>query len=329
MGINYYKSQRIFGHSSVSCQILGLSLILSVACAQEKNPYKNRYEGPIQAEQTEFRSGDAEAQKIEPLIDPVTGEISPNDVQPVDNMTPVVPGVPDPIPVLVDKPELDGVPLICANASAFVSVQAEFDALCKDGKATDTFAKAYAAPYKGGADVPLVVIKSTDLNSVSEFMFLAVIEVAKPIADVMKLKKDFNSGTIVAGNSTVVQTVLASTPPVNQTQLESLDIKFAVTLTVGILKFNSVSVQKSDSFVLNSKKSVEASIGRLKVGAPENSKAILANTLSFMIQEGDKTRIVSVNHQKINNQGQGATAAKSAVDIGKAMMKDAYMKGSR
>ncbi|MCX6131653.1 MAG: hypothetical protein NTX25_21650 [Proteobacteria bacterium] len=226
-------------------------------------------------------------------------------------------------------PELEGLALICSNAASFKSLQTEFDVVCKDGKATEAFAKAYAAPYKGTGTPPLVTVKSMAANGISENIFLAVIEVEKPLSDVYKKLNDFNNVKFVAGVATVTQTVLSNTPASSLIEQGSLDFRLRIAISVGPINFADVNVQKMNTIALSGKQTVFASLSQLKAGDPANGQALLANGLSFMIKEGDKTRLVSVKHQKIRNRGQAQKAEATSIDIGRAFMKDSFTKANQ
>ncbi|MCX6128367.1 MAG: hypothetical protein NTX25_04795 [Proteobacteria bacterium] len=296
-----------------------LAIFLGISCADEKNPYKAGYKSSS-TEAAKKGGDDALPKDGTPIVPgPVMGEQKPGSV-PMP-----IPGEPAAKPV-VPAQSLTGVQVICANPPALAKVQTELAVLCANGQVTPAFASALAAPYKGGANPPLVSIKSVDVNGVSEFIVLAVIEVPKTVAEVFDRRATLPSGTLTAGNAVVTQTVIGNTPPSSGSNLGSLDINFSLNVTVGIIKVANVSILQNDSIALNADKTVIASISSLKAGAADNTDDILSTSLSFNIQEGNVTKVISVNHQMVNNRGQVAAAAQTVLDIGKATMTDVYTK---
>jgi len=295
--------------------------LLTLSCAEEKNPYRDRYMSgvPVGASNPSDTSGNATGQTTNPGAGGGTGTgavvADPNATQ-----KPADAGA-------IAETAKTGVALICSGSPALAKFQAELAVLCVDGKPTQTFAAALAAPYKGGPNPPLVKVKAVDNNGVSEFIVLAVIEIPKPVADVFAKRQMLTSGTTTAGNATVTQTVVATTPAAGGDKLGSSDVKFDLNVSVGIIKVNNVSMLQIDAVALNADKSLITTMGGLKQGAPDNQDDILSNSLSFMLGEGPNvTKLIQVNHQMVNNRGQAATAEQTVVGIGQASMTSAYMK---
>ena len=291
--------------------------VLGMSCAEEKNPYKTRYEtsGPSSTATSSAPSS--------------SGNSLPADTTATNAPTPAQDTTTAAKPDAIPKASLAGVQLICSNPPALAKFQAELAVICTNGQPTAAFASALAAPYKGGATPPLVILKSTDVNSVSEFIVLAVIEVAKPIADTFAKRASLTAGTLTVGNASLIQTNVATTAATGGANLGGSDVKFDLTVKAGIITVNNISILQLDSVALNTEKSVIATLSALKVGAPDNTDDMLSNSLSFMMQDGTGTKVISVNHQIAANKGQGATAEKTVLDLGRAAMTDAYTKLSQ
>jgi len=287
--------------------------ILGVSCAEEKNPYVSRYEAGGTAPATGTANAGATA--------PGTAAPAVMNTQEAAKDAGTV-AKPD----TIAKASLAGVQLICSNPPALAKAQAELSVLCLNGQPTQAFANALAAPYKGGANPPLVLIKSVDNNGTSEFIVLAVIEVPKPIAEVFGKRALLSTGTLTAGNATVTQSVLTQVPAAGGDNMGSSDIKFGLNVSVGIIRVANVSILQADSTALNAEKSVISTISMLKPGAADNADDILSTSLSFMMQDGNATKLISVNHQMVNNRGQAATAEQTVTGIGRATMTDTYTK---
>lgn len=291
-------------------------VLLGASCSEEKNPYASRYTSGATA--------------------PVTGTATnPGSTSPaVNGGTPVVADTTEAAkdagtaakPDAIAKASLAGVQLICSNPPALAKAQAELGVLCLNGQPTQAFANALAAPYKGGANPPLVLIKSVDNNGTSEFIVLAVIEVPKPVADVFAKRSQLTMGTLTAGNATVTQSVVTTVPAAGGDNLGGADIKFDLNVSVGIIRVANTSILQAESTALNADKSVIATISALKPGAPDNADDILSTSLSFMMQDGTGTKLISVNHQMVNNRGQAATAEQTVTGIGRATMTDTFTK---
>ncbi len=304
------------------CKILtSLVALLELSCAEEKNPYASRYSTsgtPAAAAASDTSpASSANGQPAGP------GAATPETPAAAKDTTTAAK------PEAIAKASLAGVQLICSNPAALAKVQAEVAVLCTNGQPTQAFATALAAPYKGGANPPLVTIKSVDVNGTSEFIVLAVIEVAKPVADVFAKRAMLTTGTLTAGNATVTQSVVANTPAAGGDNLGSSDIKFDLNVSVGIIKVANTSILQADITALNPEKSVIATVSSLKAGAPDNTDDILSTSINFMMQDGNATKVISVNHQMVNNRGQAATAEQTVVGIGKATMTDVYTKLSQ
>ncbi len=297
-----------------------LLALLTLSCAQERNPYKDRYmQGGTQGASA---SG--------------AGANSGNAAGASGNTSTAGAVVADPAATTkaadagaIAAESKTGVALICSNPAALAKFQAEVAVLCVDGKPTQAFATALAAPYKGGANPPLVKIKSVDNNGTSEFIVLAVIEIPKPVTETFGKRLSLNAGTLTAGNATVTQTVVSSTPAGSGDAMGAAEVKFDLNVSVGIIKVNNISILQNDSVALNPDKSIIATLGYLKPGAPDNTDDILSNSLSFMMGEGNVTKVIQVNHQMVNNKGQAATAEQTVIGIGQASMTNAYNKLSQ
>jgi hypothetical protein len=290
--------------------------LLGVSCAEEKNPYATRYVAGGTAPAT----GTANAGAAAPGT-PAAGAPAVTDTQEAAKDAGTV-AKPD----TIAKASLAGVQLICSNPPALAKAQAELSVLCLNGQPTQAFANALAAPYKGGANPPLVLIKSVDNNGTSEFIVLAVIEVPKPVAEVFAKRAQLSTGTLTAGNATVTQSVVTQVPAAGGDNMGGAEIKFDLNVSVGIIRVANTSILQADSNALNPEKSVISTISMLKPGAPDNSDDILSTSLSFMMQDGNATKIISVNHQMVNNRGQAATAEQTVTGIGRATMTDTYTK---
>lgn len=290
------------------------------SCAEEKNPYRDRYSSGTMtgASGSQSNSNATAGGAAAAAGGAATGAVT---ADPNATSKPADQGA-------IAAASKTGVALICSNPPALAKFQAELAVLCVNGQPTQTFASALAAPYKGGANPPLVKVKSVDNNGTSEFIVLAVIEVAKPIADVFAKNDMFSTGMLTAGNATVTQTVVSSAPGAGD-MLNSSEVKFDLNVSVGIIRVNNISMLTKDSIALNADKSVIATLSGLKAGAPDNSDDILSNSLSFMIGEGNVTKLVSVNHQMVNNRGQAATAEQTVVGIGQATMTSIHGKASQ
>ena len=231
----------------------------------------------------------------------------------------------------VPKASLTAAQVICASGPKLTKTAAEFAVVCINGQPTQAFASALAAPYKGGATVPLVTIKSVvGANNESEFIFLGVMEVAKPFAAVSALSPTISTGTVTTTNATVVQSVAATRASAGGDDLGGQDVSFALTVKAGPITVNNVSILQQDTIALNPEKTITGNQSMLKAGAADNSDDILSTSVSFMFGDGTAaTKIVTVNHQKINNRGQAQTAATSATDIGKAILADVHKRLSQ
>jgi len=291
---------------------------LGFSCAQEKNPYKSRYQTsgtPASAVEASNNSNGTNS-----TVDSGANNSGTGNTAPAQETAQAA--KPESIP----KASLAGVQLICSNPAALAKAQAELAPLCVNGQPTQAFANALAAPYKGGANPPLVTIKSVDVNGTSEFIVLAVIEVPKLIADVFAKRAMLTTGTLTAGNATVTQAVVATRPAAGGDNMGSTDVKFDLNVSVGIIRVANTSILQADATALNADKTLIATFSSLKAGAADNTDDILSNSLSFMIGEGGTTKLVSVNHQMVNNRGQPATAEQTVVGIGRATMTDVFTK---
>lgn len=305
------------------CKLLApVFFFFGFSCAEEQNPYKGRY---ATSGVSSTSAGTPQSSNGTPSIGaaPSTGATAatvPTAAQDIKTAAK---------PDAIAKASLTGVNLICSNPAALAKVQTELAVLCVNGQATQAFASALAAPYKGGANPPLVTIKAVDNNGVSEFIVLAVIEVAKPVADVFAKRAMLNNGTLTAGNATVAQSIVATRAAGGGDDLGGADVKFDLNVTVGIIKVANTSILQNDSTALNADKSVIATVSGLKAGDANNTDDILSTSLNFMMQDGTGTKIISVNHQMVNNKGQAATAQQTVVGIGQATMTDVYTKMSQ
>ncbi|HYX32434.1 MAG TPA: hypothetical protein VE954_04920 [Oligoflexus sp.] len=297
--------------------ILSLNLaLLGASCAEEKNPYSSRYTtgaaAPVTSATNAGPVGSTASSGNAPTG--MSTEEAAKDAGTVAK------------PEAIAKASLAGVQLICSNPPALSKVQAELSVLCLNGQPTQAFANALAAPYKGGANPPLVLIKSVDNNGTSEFIVLAVIEVPKPVAEVFGKRSLLSTGTLTAGNATVTQSVITNVPAAGGDKVGGADIKFDLNVSVGIIRVANTSILQADSTALNTEKSVIATVSALKAGAADNADDILSTSLSFMMQDGNTTKLISVNHQMVNNRGQAATAEQTVTGIGRATMTDTYTK---
>jgi hypothetical protein len=292
-------------------------VFFGASCAEEKNPYASRYT----AGETTAATGTANAGAQGPSAS--TGAATPAVMDTTEAAKDAgTVAKPD----AIAKASLAGVQLICSNPPVLAKAQAELNVLCLNGQPTQAFANALAAPYKGGANPPLQLIKSVDNNGTSEFIVLAVIEVPKPVADVFAKRAQLSTGTLTAGNATVTQSVLTQIPAAGGDNVGGAEIKFDLNVSVGIIRVNNTSILLAESTALNAEKSVISTISMLKPGAPDNADDILSTSLSFMMQDGNATKIISVNHQMVNNRGQAATAEQTVTGIGRATMTDTYTK---
>jgi hypothetical protein len=291
-------------------------VLFGASCAEEKNPYASRYTAGGTAPVTGTANAGA------------TGAATPAAGTPVAMDTTEAAKDAGTVakPDAIAKASLAGVQLICSNPPALAKAQAELNVLCLNGQPTQAFANALAAPYKGGANPPLVLIKSVDNNGTSEFIVLAVIEVPKPVAEVFGKRAMLTTGTLTAGNATVTQSVVTQIPAAGGDNMGGAEIKFDLNVSVGIIRVANTSILQADSTALNADKSVIATISMLKPGAADNADDILSTSLSFMMQDGTSTKIISVNHQMVNNRGQAATAEQTVTGIGRATMTDTYTK---
>ncbi|WP_141732828.1 hypothetical protein [Oligoflexus tunisiensis] len=291
--------------------ILVICGLLSFACADEKNPYKNRYETqgstagtPGAATGTVNASADASGTPATQVSEADTKTAADTDD--------------------IAKESLSAVQMICGNQPSLAKYAAEMAVLCVNGQPSQAFANALAAPYKGGANPPLVIVKSVDNNGISEFILLAVLEVPKPIADVFAKRDLTHKGTITEGNATVTQTELSATPGNGADQLGSYDVQFDLNVRVGIINVADTRILQQDFVSLNADKSLIASMSYLKPGAADNADNILATAVSFWIGEGANTKLVSVNHQMTDNRGQAATAEQTVTTLGRRTMTESY-----
>ncbi|HYX34948.1 MAG TPA: hypothetical protein VE954_17775 [Oligoflexus sp.] len=291
--------------------IVTLCSVLSFSCADEKNPYKNRYEtqtsGPAGAA-TGSNSGNATV-NADGSSSPAVNEADTKTAANTDTIA---------------KESLSAVQMICGNQPALAKFAAEMAVLCVNGQPSQAFANALAAPYKGGANPPLVLVKSVDNNGISEFVLLAVLEVPKPITEVFAKRDLTHKGTMTEGNATVTQTELTATPGAGGDQLGSFDVKFDLKVTVGIINVADTRILQQDFIGLTPDKSLISAVTYLKPGAADNTDNILANSVSFWIGDKNTTKLISVNHQMVDNRGQAATAETTVTSIGRRTMTDTY-----
>jgi hypothetical protein len=290
--------------------------LFGVSCAEEKNPYASRY----------VAGGTAPATGTADAGTGNTGTAAAGSPSVMNTQEAAKDAGTVAKPDAIAKASLAGVQLICSNPPALAKAQAELSVLCLNGQPTQAFANALAAPYKGGANPPLVLIKLVDNNGTSEFIVLAVIEVPKPVAEVFGKRAQLSTGTLTAGNATVTQSVVTQVPAAGGDNMGGAEIKFDLNVSVGIIRVANTSILQADSNALNAEKSVISTISMLKPGAADNADDILSTSLSFMMQDGNATKIISVNHQMVNNRGQAATAEQTVTGIGRATMTDTYTK---
>lgn len=283
--------------------------VLVTSCAAEKNPYASRY-------------------GTQPTAGPQTATSNPSAASgnPTNNI--VVANEADTKTAAktdsIAKESLSAVQMICANPPSLAKFAAEMAVICVNGQPTQAFANALAAPYKGGANPPLVVVKSVDVNGISEFILLAVLEVPKPITAVFAKRDLTHKGTMTEGNATVTQTEIAATPGNGTDQLGSYDVKFDLNVKVGIITVADTRILQQDFLGLTTDKSLIGSVSYLKPGAADNAENILANSVSFWIGDASSTKLISVNHQMVDNRGQPATAEQTVQAIGRRTMTDSY-----
>ncbi len=290
--------------------ILTICGLLGFSCADEKNPYKNRYE----------------SQGTTGPTSPVTGTgnaVASNGAAPVATASEADTKTAAKTETIA-KESLSAVQMICGNQPSLAKFAAEMAVLCVNGQPSQAFANALAAPYKGGANPPLVLVKSVDNNGISEFILLAVLEVPKPIADVFAKRDLTHKGTMTEGNATVTQTELSATPGNGAEQLGSYDVKFDLNVRVGIINVADTRILQQDFIALTPDKSLITSMSYLKPGAADNTDNILANSVSFWIGDKNTTKLISVNHQMVDNRGQAATAEQTVTSIGRRTMTDTY-----
>lgn len=290
--------------------ILTICGLLGFSCAEEKNPYKNRYEkagttgGVSAATGTGNAAADSSGAPVATATEAETKTAANTEA--------------------IAKESLSAVQMICGNQPSLAKFAAEMAVLCVNGQPSQAFANALAAPYKGGANPPLVLVKSVDNNGISEFILLAVLEVPKPIADVFAKRDLTHKGMMTEGNATVTQTELAATPGNGAEQLGSYDVKFDLNVRVGIINVADTRILQQDFVGLTPDKSLIASMTYLKPGAADNTDNILANSVSFWIGDKNTTKLISVNHQMVDNRGQAATAETTVTSIGRRTMTDTY-----
>jgi hypothetical protein len=290
--------------------ILTVAGLLALSCADEKNPYKNRYETQGTSGAASPASGTGNATAADTTAPAQT--VSEAETKTAADTESIA------------KESLTALQMICGNQPALAKFAAEMAVLCVNGQPSQAFANALAAPYKGGANPPLVVVKSMDNNGISEFILLAVLEVPKPIADVFAKRDLTHKGTMTEGNATVTQTELSATPGNGAEQLGSYDVKFDLNVRVGIINVADTRILQQDFVALTPDKSLISSMTYLKPGAPENEENILANSVSFWIGDKNTTKLISVNHQMVDNRGQAATAEQTVTSIGRRTMTDTY-----
>ncbi len=290
--------------------ILTICGLLGFSCADEKNPYKNRYE----------------SQGTTGTASPVTGTdnaAASNGAVPVATASEADTKTAAKTETIA-KESLSAVQMICGNQPSLAKFAAEMAVLCVNGQPSQAFANALAAPYKGGANPPLVLVKSVDNNGISEFILLAVLEVPRPIADVFAKRDLTHKGTMTEGNATVTQTELSATPGNGAEQLGSYDVKFDLNVRVGIINVADTRILQQDFVALTPVKALISSMSYLKPGAADNTDNILANSVSFWIGDKNTTKLISVNHQMVDNRGQAATAEQTVTAIGRRTMTDSY-----
>lgn len=292
--------------------IVTICSLLSFSCADEKNPYKDRYEtqtaGPAGAVTGTPSTGNATVD-ANGAATPAANEADTKTAAKTD---------------AIAKESLNAVQMICGPQPSLAKFAAEIAVLCVNGQPSQAFANALAAPYKGGANPPLVVVKSVDNAGISEFILLAVLEVPKPIADVFAKRDLTHKGTMTEGNATVTQTELSATPGAGGDQLGSYDVKFDLNVRVGIINVADTRILQQDFLALTPDKSLISSVSYLKPGAADNTDNILATSVSFWIGDKNTTKLISVNHQMVDNRGQAATAEQTVQSIGRRTMTDTY-----
>lgn len=285
-----------------------LAALLLLGC-QEENPYKGRYQvkqAPQAAEnEADIREAESSGQR-----DSVSQTVETEPAAAADDA--------------ITENDFDIIQLICQDSDLKASFETEMAVLCIDGQATTTFAEGLANPYRGGNNAQPNVLRADNINGMSHFLVFSAIELPLPLNQILDRRAELNPIDFTAGAATVTQAELSSRPPTSEIDLGGFDLRFEIAVRVAIITIRDVNILERDFTSLEPGQSVVAMKTYLKPGAAENSENEVATTLSLWIADENRTKMVTVANQQVNNRGQHQAASNTVTEVGRRFIIDTY-----
>ena len=197
---------------------------------------------------------------------------------------------------------------ICASDALFSGIKATFDVACVDGQATVAMASALENPFDGTGEPSINLLQSDDVNGVSEFMVISSVKVPLTPQEVLDRSADINNADAVAGNATVTQTEVSSTPGDNNPIVIASEVNFQLDVNVGIISVSDTRILVREYIMVDEETNVFGYRSYLKAGEPDNEDNILANQMTLYVPVEDGTILIGISQQHTDNRGRHATA---------------------